>query len=279
MRTRLLFLLALSVFPACRTFDDARVLQALNQRGFGRKYVGDANEILTVGIGDTFSIADVENPDILGSFTVRLDGVVTVPLIGEVFVAGFTTSEISNALAQRFKEYFTDPKIQVSLVTVTSKRYFLRGEVSNQGEQPLVKDTTVWDAVMATGVPITADISDIYVVRSDPRHPLIIPVDLGKMLRYGDSGDNILIREDDIVVVRPNLAGWVRRSVEYLLAPITPLTQLITSLDRIESYGDDDNNNNNNRYGGYGGFGGGGGSVGTFGENNPVVTPPGGSGQ
>ena len=285
MRIRLLILIALSALPACRTFDDARVLQSLNQRGFGRKYVGDANEILTVGVGDSFTISDEENPDISGSFTVRLDGVISVPLIGEVFVAGFATNEISQALAQRYTEYFTDPKIRVNLTAIVSKRYFMRGEVLGQGEKQLRQDTTVWDAVMATGVPITADISDIYVVRADPRHPLIIPVDLGKMLRHGDSTDNIPIREDDIIVVRPNIAGWVRRSVELLLAPITPLTQLMTSVRNLDtiysSFGSDENffvgGRNGNQ--GFGGNQFGGGSVGTFGENNPVVTPPGGSGQ
>ncbi len=287
MRFRLLFLLLLGAFPACRTFDDARVLQALNQRGFGRKYVGDANEVLTVGIGDSFLIGDVNNPDITGNFTVRLDGVVTVPLIGEVFVAGFTTDEIASALEIRYREYFTNPQIQVQLVAVTSKRFFLRGEVLAQGERILTKDTTVWDAVMGTGVPITADISDIYVIRSDPRYPLMIPVDLGKMLRYGDSTDNILIREDDIVVVRPNFAGWIRRGVAILLAPITPLTQLAVSvrnLDTIyQSFQEDDNffvgaRGFGGRGGGFGGFGGGtGNNVETFGQNNPVVTPPGGS--
>ncbi|MFG0319032.1 MAG: polysaccharide biosynthesis/export family protein, partial [Planctomycetota bacterium JB042] len=269
-------LLLLGAFPACRTFDDARVLQALNQRGFGRKYVGDANEVLTVGIGDSFTIGDVNNPDIVGNFTVRLDGAITVPLIGEVFVAGFTTDEIASALELRFREYFTTPRIQVELVAITSKRYFLRGEVLTQGEQILTKDTTVWDAVMGTGVPITADISDIYVVRADPRYPLIIPVDLGKMLRHGDSRDNILLREDDIVVVRPNLAGWIRRGVELLLAPIAPLTQLGLSLETLDELGDD----NDDRFRGGRGFGYGGnlgGSVSTFDQNNPVVTPPGGS--
>ena len=215
----------------------------------------------------------------------RLDGVISVPLIGEVFVAGFTTDEISQALAQRYKEYFNDPKIRVNLTAIVSKRFFLRGEVLTQGERPLQRDTTVWDAVMRTGVPITADISDIYVVRADPRHPLIIPVDLGKMLRHGDSTDNILVREDDIIVVRPNLAGWVRRAVELLLAPITPLTQLATSVRNLDTIYDSFGNDQGFFVGGRGGFGRGGfgggnlgGSVSTFDENNPVVTPPGGSG-
>ena len=61
-------------------------------------------------------------------------------------------------------------------------------------------------AVMSGGVPITADLDDILVIRSDPQHALVIPVDLQKMLDHGDSSDNVLLREDDIVIVNPKLA-------------------------------------------------------------------------
>lgn len=287
MRRPALLLLLLAACPACRSFDDARILQALNQRGFGRKYVGDANEVLTVGIGDTFQISDPNNADIHGNYQVGLDGVVQDKLLGEVFVAGFTRDEIAEALNQRFGEYYTSPDVRVALdQPLVSKRFFMRGETTVEGERPLLRDTTVWDAVMQVGVPITADLGDIYVIRSDPRHPLIIPVDLAKMLDHGDSSDNILIREDDIVVVNPNFAGLVRRGVQLLLAPLLPVQQLAISVRNIDtvykSFQDDENFFVGSRGYGYGigsnaGGGYGGGGIGVLSTGNGVVVPPGGS--
>ncbi|MBI4880110.1 MAG: polysaccharide biosynthesis/export family protein [Planctomycetes bacterium] len=279
----LLFLV--SGLSACRTFDDPRVLQTLNQRGFGRKYVGDANEVLTLGVGDQLTIADANNQEIIDTLTIRLDGVVSARMIGEVFVAGFTTQEIAQALNARYAEYYTDTSIMVTPTNITSKRFYMHGETALKGAQPLLRDTTVWDAVMATGVLPTASLSDIRVIRSDPRHPLIIPIDLDKMLEHGDSSDNILLREDDIVIIRPNFAGWVKNGVELILAPLMPVTQLLVSVRNIQTIADSFSTDKNFYVGARGGYGGGGGYYGgyggarpaPYGEENPVVVPPGGS--
>ena len=108
------------------------------------------------------------------------------------------------------------------------------------------------------------------------------------MLDNGDSSDNILIREDDIVVIRPNLAGWVRNGVELILAPLTPLMNMMVYLRNMktiaESFRDDDNFFVGGRGGYYGGgsgygryYGAGQGGLGTFSESNAVIVPPGGS--
>ncbi|MFH0946772.1 MAG: polysaccharide biosynthesis/export family protein [Planctomycetota bacterium] len=261
------------------------MLQSLNQRGFGRKYVGDANELLTLGINDSFGITDPTNPDIFGTYRIQLDGTVTDPLVGDVFVAGFTTQEIAQAFNLRFSEFFNDPDIRVKAGPVLSKRYYVRGETTSRGEQRLIRDTTVWDALMTGGVPATADISDIRVIRADPRHPLIIPVDLQKMVDYGDSSDNILIREDDIIVVRPNLAGMVRDAVAMILTPLQPLLILAISVRNMQTIAESFRTNTNFFVGGRGGaYGGAGGTRGGLGYStidapSTLVVPAGGSEQ
>jgi protein involved in polysaccharide export with SLBB domain len=259
--------LALLVLVAtgCRSFDDARVVQSLNQRGFGRRYIGNANEIVTIGIGDSVRIKDPFNADILGQGTVRSDGVIALDLVGEVFVAGFSTDEIAEALNQRFAEYYKTPRIQVFIENMVSKQYFVTGELGGTAKREFRGDTTVWDAIMVGQVPITADLADIEVIRPDPVYPLVIPVDLEKMLYYGDSRDNILLREDDIVVVNPNLAGIIKNAVELILQPIQPVLQLAISVRNIEtiydSFVDDENffvggSGFNSGLTGYGGTGG-----------------------
>lgn len=287
-RLRILPCLLLLLLTACRTFDESRILQSLNQRGFGRKYVGDVNEVLTFGVGDSFAVSDANNPEIFGNHQVRIDGMITAELIGEVFVAGFTTSEVAQAFNLRYAEYYNDPDVIVTPAAIVSKRFFVQGETTIRGEQRLTRDTTVWDAVMRGGLPITADMSDIYVIRSDPRHPLIIPVDLEKMLDHGDSSDNILIREDDIIVVRPNLAGLITKGVSLILTPLTPIMQMAIQLRNIQTIADSFQTDSNFFVGGRGGFSGGGGYGGGYGVGGrppgggygvpgSVVVPPGGS--
>ncbi len=269
-------LLALSAV-GCRTFDDARVLQALNQRGFGRKYVGDSNEVLTIGIGDTITWGDPTNPLIPpGQAEVGMDGVIHVPTVGEVAVAGFSVHEIEQALNQRFSELYKDVHVQVTPGVIQSKVYYLRGEIAPQGVRPFRGNTTVWDALSLAQIPPTADLDDIYVIRADPLHPLIIPVDLEKMVENGDSSDNILVREDDIIVVNPNFAGLVRNGVLLLLQPIQPILVLGISVRNIQTIADSFQNNRNFFVGRGGGFGGGTGNGGliNYDENGDSVTAP-----
>lgn len=273
--------LLLLAATGCRTHDDSRVLQTLNQRGFGRRAIGDANEIYTVGIGDSIRLVDTLNLEISGAAEVRMDGVVALPQIGEVYIHGFSTDEVAEALNQRFREYYTRPNVQVFIEKMNSKFFFVRGEVSRGGKLPFLGDTMVADVILADRIPITADISDIYVIRADPSHPLIIPVDLQKLLDHGDARDNIEIRQDDIIVVNPNFAGYVKNAVSLILAPITPLVQLATSARNLETIYDsfvNDTNffvgNRNNGLGFQGG--GGGGDLNTF--SSPATVPKGGSG-
>lgn len=254
-------LLLVLVATGCRSFDEGRVVQTLNLRGFGRKYVGDSNEILTIGIGDSIKVQDRAIAELSGNYTVRMDGVIEVGLIGEVFVAGFSTAEIAETLNQRYREFYKDPDVEVTVANVTSKKIFLQGELGGETVE-FRGNTTVWDVVMKGPVLPTADLADIYVIRPDPVHPLVIPVDLEKMLYNGDSRDNILLREDDIVYVNPNLAGYIKNAVNLILEPIKPVLQLAISVRNIEtiykSFKDDENffvggSGFNTGYGGSGG--------------------------
>lgn len=237
-------LLLVVVATGCRSFDEGRVVQSLNQRGFGRKYIGDSNEILTVGIGDAIRVQDRAVAELSGNYTVRMDGVIEVGLIGEVFVAGFSTAEIAETLNQRYREFYKSPNVEVTVANVRSKFYFVQGELGGS-RRPFEGNTTVWDAVMTAQIPPTADLSDILVIRPDPVHPLVIPVDLEKMLYSGNSGDNVMLREDDIVYVNANLAGIIKNAVNLILEPIKPVLQLAISVRNIEtiykSFKDDEN--------------------------------------
>jgi protein involved in polysaccharide export with SLBB domain len=66
------------------------VLQVLNQRGFGRP-TQDANRQYYVGIGDAIVIQDRIHPEYNGvQEIVRMDGVVTLPEVGEVYITGLS---------------------------------------------------------------------------------------------------------------------------------------------------------------------------------------------
>jgi protein involved in polysaccharide export with SLBB domain len=254
----------------CSVSDDARLTQVLNQRGFGRKYVGDSNELYYVGISDTIVVRDLLNPEIQGSYTIASDGVINVPLLGQVFIAGMTIDDIKEILNERFREIITTADVHVDVTRENSKRYYVVGEVGRKGMFPFKGDETLFDVILRSGPTIFANEHSIRLIRADPVHPLTLEFNFKAMTEEGDSTGNILVRENDIVYVPPHFLGKIAIFLETLLSPITrvlaDLFQATGLYYTTQSFLEDD------RYtygvGGYGyrGYGGGLGGLGGFGR-------------
>ncbi len=216
---------------------DKRLLQYLNDKGFGNRYTGNAEDQNYVTIGDTISITDSFHPELSSSQRVDIDGTVVLAEIGAVHVAGQTRSELATFLTQKYSSYYEQVDIDVRLQT-QSKFYFVFGEVSGEGVKNFPGDLTVFQAVMAAGPDKnTANLGRVRVIRADPRDPLVIPVNLLAMFR-GDSTDNLLIQERDIIYVPPTMIAELGYFISDLLFPITNvLRQIAMSLLLLQGRG------------------------------------------
>jgi hypothetical protein len=104
-------------------------------------------------------------------------------------------------------------------------------------------DQTLFDVIQKSPYDtIDMDMSNIKVIRADPVHPLVISCNMHDMIHYGNSRDNILLKEDDIVYFTPSLIGHLKNFVKMLLSPIKPVAQLFTGVRQIdqsiETFGD-----------------------------------------
>lgn len=247
-----------SSFVACRTTDDARVLQVLNQRGFGRP-TQDANRRYYLGIGDVVVLRDSGHNEYNGvTEPVRMDGTITLPDVGEVYVNGLTPTEATQVVRQRFDAFVLDSSgMNVEVTSITSKKYYIAGLPPRQTiSLPFQGDTTLVDAmVRANADEILVDTDQILVIRGDPENPLVIECDFEAIQTEGLTRDNILIRENDILYLTPSITGYMVYGVSILLAPIKPLTQLIfganNAIATSNSFGQGTVGigNNNNKFG------------------------------
>ena len=211
------------------TAPDKRLLQYLNDDGFGNRYTGNAEEQNYVTIGDTVSIVDAYHPDLATTQQVDVDGTIVLPEIGAVHVAGQTRSELEAFLVQKYSPYYEQLDIDVRLGT-GGKFFFVFGEVGNEGKKQFPGDLTVFEAVMEAGPDDrTANLGRVRVIRPDPRDPLVMYVNLAEMLETGDSTFNVHIQERDIVVVPPTFLAEVGHFLSRLLYPITELAREISS--------------------------------------------------
>jgi len=185
------------------------------ERGFGRRYSGDASINYYVGVGDGILVLCPQAPEITRGYPVSVDGKIIMPVFDEVFVAGLTRREIKTKITQLLSTYYKDPEVSVDVVAVASKRFFVFGESLRQGPIPYFGDMTMIDVISIVGYnPVTARVKHMKVIRSDPKHPTVIQVNWAELLE-GNSRSNIQVREDDIVYIPPTIwaefAYWLNR--------------------------------------------------------------------
>lgn len=238
-------LLVVSLAPltsACSSLEDKRVFQVLNRSGFGHRYHGDATEENYAAVGDLVLVTDPLNAEFLTTppQTVDIDGTIEMPEIGSVHVAGLTEGEIAALLTGLYRPYFDDMRISVRIKT-QSKWFFVFGEVAKEGRHALGAvgsgDVTVLEAAMLAGPnKVISNLSRVKLIRGDPVDPLIIVVDLERLMRTGDTTYNIRIRENDILIVPPTLIGAVGNALTQLVYPVTQVVGTLVSLLSAATY-------------------------------------------
>ena len=211
------------------TLEDKRILQYLNQGGFGKRYHGHAQEQNYVSIGDTIQFYDTYNPeDVRGTQVVDIDGSILIPEAGSVYVAGFTRTELESYLTQKLSAYFVDTDVKVDIKTGGKKVYYVMGQVQRQGPYPYSGDLTLYEAVMQAGpTEFGANLGRVRLIRPDPRDPFVLSADITELWESGDSTYNIQVNEYDIVYVPPTLLQSIADLVSGLFVPVTSVLRSV----------------------------------------------------
>ncbi|WKZ33981.1 MAG: polysaccharide biosynthesis/export family protein [Thermodesulfobacteriota bacterium] len=104
-----------------------------------------------IGIEDILEIAVWKNPDLSKIVGVRPDGMISLPLIGDIRAAGLTPLQLRDDISERLKEYQETVVTSVIVQEVRSYRIFVLGEVLNPGTYNLSRKTTVLQAIAMAG--------------------------------------------------------------------------------------------------------------------------------
>ena len=163
--------------------------------------------------GDQLQIYVLGHPDISStransdsSYTVRPDGKLNFPLVGEIDVNGLTVFEFTNLLTKELSEYIINPKITVNVAKLGTTRVFVMGEVKNQGMYELSKSHRVLDALGAAGgFTQKAAKKDIYLVRNGVREEdRVQKLNILNYMKKGDMSQNLVLQEGDCLFLTSN---------------------------------------------------------------------------
>lgn len=130
----------------------------------------DGANILTryqVGPEDVLEIRVWADDTLSTKVAVRPDGIISLPLVGDVSVAGKTASEIAGEIEKLLEEFKASPQVDVNIAEINSYRIYVLGEVEKPGMVQVRNFTTLLQAIALVGGPTRFASDEILVLRKD----------------------------------------------------------------------------------------------------------------
>jgi polysaccharide biosynthesis/export protein len=161
---------------------------------------GDRYEI---GIGDVVAINVWKDAELSRTMPVRPDGEISLPVIGEIQVAGLTTAQLQALIVSRLDPYIRNPQVNVIVQEIKSRTFNVMGKVNKPGSFDLTKPTRVLDAIaLAGGFQEYAKQSRLYVLRPLPSgEQTMLPFNYKAVIKGKRPTENVQIQSGDTVVV------------------------------------------------------------------------------
>jgi polysaccharide export outer membrane protein len=120
-----------------------------------------------IGPEDVLTINFWRDQEMSGDVTVRPDGMITLPLIGDLRAAGLSPEVLRDAIEKAASRLITEPNVTVAVKEINSRKVFITGEVTKPGPYPLTGPRTVMQLISeAGGLLEYADKDNILVLRT-----------------------------------------------------------------------------------------------------------------
>lgn len=159
-----------------------------------------ANNNYIIGESDSLEVSIWGEQTLSRQITVRPDGLISLPLIGEIKAEGKTPVELQGIIEQALSKFIKDPKCVVIVLEPKSKQIYVDGQVINPGQFILDKDIYFSQIIsLAGGFTEFASKGSITILRTDGDKRVPIKADYNKIIK-GKKPDIKLMPGDTIVV-------------------------------------------------------------------------------
>lgn len=161
-----------------------------------------ANE-LVLGGGDVVKISVFGNPDLGVETRVSESGFITMPLVGQVAVAGLSTAMAEAKIANMLERggFVKKPQVNLLITVLTSQQVSVLGHVNRAGRYAIDGRRSVLDLLALAG-GIAPDGGDIVTVIHNRGGKVAKDrIDTAELMRNADAKDNFDVQGGDIVFV------------------------------------------------------------------------------
>ena len=156
-----------------------------------------------IGPEDVLEILVWKNTDLSKVVTVRPDGMISLPLIGDIRVAGRTAATLREVIREKLGEYQKTPEVSVIVQEVNSYSIYVLGEVVRPGKFQLKSYVTLLQAIsLAGGFTEFSSRNKIKVLRKgyEEARAQMFKIRYKDILK-GDTSKDILLMSGDTIIV------------------------------------------------------------------------------
>ena len=163
----------------------------------------EAMTVLQISDKVIISYIDVDNKgnpvQRSNTFTIRPDGTIFHELLGVVTLNGMTIAEAEETLTEKFSQFFTQPRVSISVLEKTNIKVILYGEVNRIGVYPIKPNTRVAEFIIENGgTGPEADLSRITITSVNGNK---VVFDMEKYLFSNEIVNNVILKDKDKIIV------------------------------------------------------------------------------
>jgi polysaccharide export outer membrane protein len=172
-----------------------------------RKFEPAADEEYTLGRGDEITVDVSGRPELQSKLVIGPDGRISLPLTGEVMVAGLSRAESAQKIEAALAPYYANLAVQITVTKYTANRVLVLGAIDHPGSFTFESTPTLLEALTRGGLPKTGpnqipDVPEQCAIYRGSNQ--VMWVQLKALVESGNPLADLRLRRDDVIYV-PNL--------------------------------------------------------------------------
>ena len=155
-----------------------------------------------ITVGNMLNITVLDYPELSKSVVVRHDGTTDYPMLVNVPIDGLSLSELHELLMPLLTRYVDRPRLFINISEFVMLQIRVQGEVKNPGPYQVQGPIDLQGVIsIAGGATITANLSDIQIIRRDAQGKKTISINLNASLKDERAAQLPEIVTGDIIIV------------------------------------------------------------------------------